>query len=390
MDSGNRIWTRNFILICIANFFVFTSFQMLMPVVPFYVEFLGGDRSIVGFIVGAFTLSAVVSRPLIGRELDRRGRAGIYLLGLVTFTAVAGLYHAVRNLVVLTLLRLVHGIGWGTTSTAAGTIVADILPAKRRAEGMGYYGMFGTLAMAIAPAVGLHLMRLYGFGPVFEASACLAVVAILAAAFLRLPVVRAEPGDKAALYEPRALYPSVVVFFMAMTYGGLVTFLALYAEEKGIMNIGPYFTIYAATLMVSRPLAGMVADSRGARASVIPGLIFVTLAMITLAAADSMATFLLAGVFMGFGFGATQPTLAALVVTGVAPSRRGAANGTFFSAFDLGIGTGSMALGVVARFAGYETMYITAAGIGLWSLLLFLLGWEKWRMVESQRTGCGH
>jgi MFS family permease len=53
------------------------------------------------------------------------------------------------------------------------------------------------------------------------------------------------------------------VFFVTMTYGTVVSFLALYAQTMNVTNVGPFFTMYAITLMITRPLFGRIADKKG-------------------------------------------------------------------------------------------------------------------------------
>lgn len=122
------------------------------------VKMLGADESQVGYIIGVYTLSALAIRPLAGYALDSLGRKKIYLLALATFGLLIGTYYFATSLVLLLVLRLIHGLSWGVTTTGGGTIVADILPSQRRGEGVGYFGLSMTLAMAIGPGIGLWLM----------------------------------------------------------------------------------------------------------------------------------------------------------------------------------------------------------------------------------------
>lgn len=236
---------------------------------------------------------------------------------------------------------------------------------------MGYYGLFNNLAMALAPALGLLLINRFGFGELFTTSSLLALLALLLAAVMRVPPAPKGGSAQPALLETSSLPPAVIMFFITFTWGGVVSFLALYAMEIGIANIGIYFTIYALVLMVVRPVSGAISDRQGPAPVVVPGLIFISLAMLALAWAQNLWWFVLAAVLNGLGFGATQPTLQALTINLAPPTRRGAANATFFSAFDLGIGAGAILLGVVSQFVGFSHMYLIAALSGPAGLLVF-------------------
>lgn len=373
-----KLWTRDFILICTATFFIFCAFQILMPILPKYAQTLGADEKIVGLVTGLFTISALLARPFIGRELDRGGRRRIYLLGLVIFfLAILG-YLWAPTLLLLMAFRLVHGVGWAGASTAAGTIVADIIPPARRGEGMGYYGVASTLAMAVAPALGLTLLVKYDFTLIFIVSLVLTGGAFIIGRAIKLES-HSKPQDgqkKATIFDLRALKSSLVLFFMTFSYGGMVTFLPLHAQEQGIENIGPFFTIYAIGLLITRPIAGKYYDRKGPDLIVIIGMIAMFLGTFILGQSSSLSIFMVCGILYGIGFGSVQPTLLALALHGVEPQRRGAVNGTVFSFFDLGIGLGSMVLGVFADSFGYSNMYTFASIAPLVGLALFFL-WPK-------------
>ena len=380
VKTAEPLWTRNFILITVANLLVFLGFQLLLPTIPVYVTELGGRESMVGLVVGVFTVSAVAVRPLVGQALGRYGRKPLLAAGLAVFIAAAVLYNWAASVAVLLLLRLVHGFGWGASSTAAGTVAADVVPKTRLGEGMGYFGLAATLSMAVAPALGLLIIDEYSFTVLFFCSAALAAAALIVSSFITSDV-KTDPSKikkgRGAMFERQAYRPSAVMFFVTATYGGVVSFIALYAGQRGIENIGIFFTVYAAVLSLSRPIFGAVLDRKGFDIVVIPGIILVAAALPVLSAADSLAMFLLAAVLYALGFGAVHPAMQAMAVKNLPPHRRGAANGTFFSAFDLGIGTGSVVLGAVSQSVGYAAMYLIAVIPALIALILYIMLGKK-------------
>ena len=384
ITDQEKLWTRNFLLICLSNLATFMGFQMLMPTLPVYVDFLGGKESEIGLVIGFFTVSAVIIRPVAGKGVDTSGRKGIYLLGLLVFTLSCLLYNWTYTIALLLLVRFLHGFGWGTSSTAAGTVVADVIPKQRLGEGMGYYGLAGTIAMAVAPAAGLYLINEFSFPVLFYASTGLATLAFLLGSLIhyrKMPAARAE--TKGALFEKCAFRPSLVIFFVTMSYGSVVSFLALYAGEKGIANIGVFFTVYAVTLALTRPVSGMLLDRKGYDVVVYPGMVAIAAAMLLLSRAEYLGMFLLAGVFYGIGFGSVQPSMQALTVRNVAFHRRGAANGTFFSAFDLGIAVGALLWGAVSQAVGYSQMYLWTTLPVLTALILY---WVSGRVAGGERA----
>ncbi|KJS11466.1 MAG: MFS transporter [Desulfotomaculum sp. BICA1-6] len=374
IETGQKVplWTRDFILICLANLTIFLGFQMLLPTLPVYVKHLGGDEAMAGLVIGVFTISAVLIRPFVGMALDVYGRKVIYLVGLVIFLLSSLAYNWAPTVAMLLAIRFIHGFGWGAASTAGGTIATDVIPKQRLGEGMGYYGLAATLSMAVAPAAGLYIISNAGFTTLFVISAALGVATFILGSLIHYEKI-AGAGQRGALYERSALRPSLVMFFVTTTYGAVVSFIALYGAQRGIVNIGIFFTVYAVVLTLIRPVAGILVDRRGFNVVVIPGIICIGAAMLVLSQAQTLSMFLLAGVIYGVGFGSVQPGMQALAVKNVPPNRRGAANATFFSSFDLGIGIGATLWGIVSKLTDYSQMYLYASIPALVALVVYII-----------------
>lgn len=378
-ESKMPLWTKNFIIICIATLLFWSNSHMLMPVLPLYVVSLGIDRKLIGTINGCFTIAALFARPFVGRECDRKGRRTIYLMGLTAlFIATFGYCWAHSFLFVL-LLRMLHGAGWAACSTSSNTIATDLIPDERRGEGMGYFGMFTTVAMAVAPALGLRMLDTHGFKAVFSISMLMAATAILVSRALKLQKYSIDSLNSVqhALFDKRALRVSTMMFFLALPYSGIITFIALCAEERGIKNISLFFITYALAIMVSRLKVGKYYDRNGPALIIMMSMVALFVSNLLLAFAFNICLFILGGIIFGFGYGSLQPTLLALSVKGIEPERRGAVNGTVMSAFDLGVGIGSILLGVVANYGGYSAMYMTASCAPVLGILLYL----KWKQI---------
>lgn len=370
-----KIWTRDFLFICLANFFVFLGFQMTLPTIPLFVKELGGTDQLVGFIVGIFTFSALLLRPYAGHALDSKGRGFVYLVGLGIFIVSIAMFGFITSIVLLFVVRIIQGVGWGFSTTAGGTVATDLVPAKRRGEGLGYFGLSGNLALAIGPSLGLTLIGVMSFSTLFLICAVCGLVAFLLASKIRYNQVK--PKQKSAnvtfdFYEKTAVRPSLLIFFITATFGGIATFLPLYAYEKDISGIELYFLVYAVFLMISRTFAGRIYDRKGHLYVFLPGAFLILLAMLLLAWLPNLSVLLIAGCVYGFGFGCVQPALQAWAVEKAAANRKGMANATFFSFFDLGIGIASILFGQMAYLLGYASIYYASAGSVLVSILLYV------------------
>jgi len=368
-----KLWGKDFILITIVNLFTFLGFQMLMPTLPVYAKSMGGGNATAGLVVGFFTFSALLIRPFAGHFLDIYGRKVLLLSGLVLFATCVISYTWAPSLIFLLGIRFIHGFGWGITSTSASTVAADVIPRARMGEGMGYYGMATTVSMAIAPAIGLFLINNYSFNTLFSTSFIMIILAVVLANFIKYKKghVKKEHA-KMQLFEKGAIRAASTIFFITMTYGAIVSFIALYAAQEGIENIGIFFTVYAFSLAVFRPLSGRLTDIKGFNFVVIPGILMVGVAMIILFLADSITWFLLAAVVYGAGFGTVQPSLQALAILLSPTDKRGTANATFFIGFDLGIGLSSVMWGIISEITGYSLMYLLSVIPVIFALFVYI------------------
>jgi len=384
---SEKIWTRDFILICLANFFVFLGFQMTLPTIPLFVEELGGNDQLIGLVVGIFTFSALLLRPFAGHSLETKGRGFVYLLGLAIFVLSVGSFGFANSIFLLFMMRIIQGVGWGFSTTASGTIATDLIPAKRRGEGMGYYGLSGNIALALGPSLGLALAGLISFNHLFLICGALGLTAFLLSSRIRYKKVEQQTASlkKWDFYEKTALPPSMLLFFITVTFGGIASFLPLYAAQKGVSGIEWYFLLYALALMVTRTFAGKLYDSKGHQAVFIPGALCIIIAMGLLSWLPNSQVMYTAAIIYGLGFGTIQPALQAWSVKDCPPHRRGMANATFFSFFDLGVGIGAMAFGQIAHQLGYSSIYIVSGISVFFSILLYfvILAKERRKVVHK-------
>ncbi|AFQ45018.1 MFS transporter [Desulfosporosinus meridiei] len=376
-SQNEQIWSKTFFLILLVSFLMFLSMYMLLPTLPLYAQSLGGNETIAGTIVGIFTLSAVLVRPWFGNLLDYRGRKLILIIGIAIFLVSVLAYNLAYTIIFLLTIRAVHGIGWGASTTATGTMASDVIPAARRAEGMGYYGIAATIAMSLGPALGLYLVKNNSYSLLFAGSAILAGLGFIGSFFInyetspKRQAKKKDPRVKGVILEKTAIPSALVLFFITLTYGGIVSFLPAYAGFRGVDNIGIFFTVYALVLLLGRPIIGKLSDKYGPRRFLVPGILMLVAALVLLSMASSLSMFLLVAVVYGLGFGTVQPILNALVITLSPPERRGAANATFAVAMDLGIGLGAVILGFIAQELGYVYMYGSSVIFALLALVMY-------------------
>lgn len=376
--AGVRLWSRNFVGCCLASFFYFGGFYLLLPVLPLYVEQLGGLPSEIGLAVGLFTFLSVVVRPHSGKLGDRYGLKRFMLLGAMLFTVMFVCYFGVTDLMTLYVVRVLHGVAHGIFLAAVFAYVGSIAPQDRRGEAMGVFGMANVVAMAIFPALGTKLVQSFGdFTELFGVAVAMAAVAMLAVLSVEELCPCARQTGGVSLRRIICLKPVWLAFVTyisaAIAYGTVVTFLSVYATEIGITEFGQFFIVYALFTLVSRGVAGKLSDKFGRYAVVVPFMVLIFLAMVLLAVLANLPMLWACAMLFGLGFGAFMPALNAYIIDETRPEDRSGALAIFSSAMDIGITAGAVALGAVSEMAGYAVMYGVSASLVLGGLLLFAL-----------------
>ncbi|MBM6383863.1 MAG: MFS transporter [Paenibacillus sp.] len=378
-----RLWTRSFILMTLGLFFLFTAFYMLYPTLPLFIKEMGGNEQQVGLAMGALMLSSVLFRPFVGGLLDRFGRRPFMIGGLLVFIASMYMYNWVGGVLVLMGLRMIHGISWAMSTTSMMTAVTDMIPANRRGEGMGWFSTSMTFAMAIGPMIGLSIMQGQSYQSMFLFAVVLSAVALLLTLAAKMPFIPTADQKKIQIFEKSVLPVMAPIFFLFVAYGGITTFVPLFAAEIQV-NSGTFFLIYAATLALSRPIAGKLSDRIGEVAVIVPALIITMAALLVLSFSTSLFGVLCSAVLYGIGFGSAQPALQAITLRMAPKERQGAANAFFSTATDLGIGLGAILLGLVSEYMSYSVLFSVSALSVFVALLLFAIHVKK--SIQGKRT----
>ncbi len=374
------LWTSSFISLSIVSLLIFSGFTFLLSTLPVYiVGELGGNESHVGLVISVFSFAVVLIRPLAGVVTDRFNRRNVFLLGMLGFLVTMLLYYWANSIGLLFAVRMLQGIPFAIATTATGAIAADLIPAERRGEGMAYYSVTPPLGMALGPWIGLTVMNAHGFDAMILVASAMTLIALAAAFLVKAPSLHEPdrgPIRVRGIIEGSVVRLSSIYMFVALTFGGTLAYITLYAIEAGVANPGIFFPVYAVAVVLSRPFAGRLFDRHGPDVTILPGLFATAIGMFLLFQAWGTVGFALAAALIGVGLGVLMPTTLAMVIQRVPPERRGSANGTFFGAMDIGVGAGPLVLGWVASLTDYNTMFLVSALILAIPLAIYL-NWER-------------
>ena len=173
--------------------------------------------------------------------------------------------------------------------------------------------------------------------------------------------------------DKQALPASLNYLLICLAVGGMITFLPLYARNKGFTYISLFFLMQAAAMFVTRLVTGRIFDRKGPIPVIIPALSFAAASFILILLTNSEVVFLFAGFLYGMALGMLQPVYNALAVRRASVNRRGAASATFNLSIDIGIGLGAAAWGVIIDRTGFSLMFIGSSICMLLAMMVSLI-----------------
>jgi len=376
MKEKETLWNKNFSVACIANFLIACSFNLLVPVIPLYLtEVLHIPETNVGIVLSSYVLAMLFMRPFSGYMVDIFPRKALYIIGLSLFVTVYLGYYLVTAVLAFVIVRFIHGVFWGITSVSANTVVIDIIPASRRAEGIGFFGMFNNLALAIAPYIALNIYHSAGFHWLVTSAIGMGVIAIIFVSFISVPV-RPKSVRPPLSFDRFILLPALPVLInqiiMTSAWGTLIPFAALYGKSIGIQNSGILFLFLAFGIIVSRIFSGKMVDKGYIHPVIISALLIAAIGFVVYSQVHMLVAFCVSVFVVGVGFGMLLPALQTIYVNMATHDRRGTASSTYLTGFDVGNGIGMLTGGYIITLWSFQTLYIIAAAACLLGIIVYL------------------
>ena len=392
--QSGRIFNRYFILLFLISVcFCFAS-EMLNVVLPLYVtQDLGRTAAISGLMTTVYTVASAASRPVNGLFTDKLTRRIVMAVGCGLYAVGIFLCGLIPVLATALCCRMFQGVGYSAASTSNMAASNDILPKEKFSEGVGYFGISHTLPSLFGPVIVTTLITAIGNRGtqyVIAAICLLATVLALFANYEKKPEyanpvpVESDKTPKGAFIEPTAVVPSLIQFGSLFFTSSIMVFCTLFFTARGLPmgHLSAYLTTTGVSILLVRVLFSRFVGKVNPLALLIPAWVAGIAECLLLPAVQSVAASIAMGVLFGCVHGIVWMTNGALAVSRAVPQRRGAANATFYLAFDASIGIGAAVWGALIDIAGYVTTYrVTACGyviMAIVSILIFRKGKPGW------------
>lgn len=361
-----KIWNKKFILLFITNFLMMATFYASVPILPIYCQQLGITGSRIGIVLTAMSVTTVLFRPFAGYILDNFNRYKVYLLFLALFCLPFLGFIVFPFFGALVAIRLYMGIVYSVCGSATTTLAGDVLPADKVGQGVNRFALTISLGMAAGPFIGIQVQNHLSSKASFLVLFALTVIALICVSCCNIKYPKVERKKFSlsdAFYKPALPFMFNMIFIM-IPFGAVIAYSSIFAQEKGLSDVIAFFYIFlVAGMLISKFSTQKMIDTGKHKILVVISLIVLLLTMASYSFMTTAAHLLLAGFLLGLGYGILQPLFQSFV-TGTAPApKRGAANATYLLSYDIGIGIGSLIMGIFQESIGLSAGFaLTAAG----------------------------
>ena len=377
----DKLWNKNFLYICVANFLMASSFHLLMPTIPIYLVGIGIDHAFIGIILASYSIAMLLVRPFSGYFVDVFNRKKLLLISLILFAGTFMGYIYAATIIMLIIVRSVHGASWAMTTVVSNTMAIDIIPSSRRAEGVGYFGMNMNLAMAIAPFIAINILEIFNFHILVYCSVGMGILTVLPALLIKAPKREARKNRPPMSVDRFILVKALPVFFnlvlVTIGWGILVTYVILYGKQLNIPNASIFFLFLAVGLILSRIISGRFVDKGHIHVVSIVALTVITISLFAFSLLHTIIFFYTSAFFIGIGYGTLLPAFQIIFINMASHDKRGTANSTYLTGFDLGIGLGILLAGFLVEVHSISFLFLVASGLSFCSIFVYIFISQK-------------
>jgi MFS family permease len=370
---GKTEGQRDYATIWLATFLFFIAFYSLIIPLPQYLTQVGLADWQVGFVLGAFGIASLVTRPFSGLLADRFGYKQLLLLGAIALMVGAIAVVFTTNALLLFALRVLQALGYVIFTTSGNAMVGRMATPEERSAKIAYLGLAANFSMTITPGVTDLVLPYVGLSPIFWIAGSVAIAAGILTRFLHtMPSEGRTEGNASAstpvwqLSTPLRVAMVVAALFGA-GFGAYFQYFAILLERREIVA-APIYATYGLSIIATRLLLGRYLDRIGLGRVLTIAALLMSIGLVVAAFGTSVTLLMAAAALVAIGGGFFHPMLIAHHVS-LLPDRPGWAVACFYFGFDAGIGIGAWLLGIVLDAWGLAPLFLVASLLTLMTLI---------------------
>jgi len=374
MTEDRKLMTFEFLGLCFISGVTYCNITVFYNLFD-YLQTLGIPADLCGVLIGAYSLTAVALYLLVSPFINAGNAPRTMWLGMIVLAVCGQSYFFVHSFWGLLGLRMLNGLGQFLMAAAGMALFIAVVPLSRSGQAFGLYSIAGLLPYGTVPAV---MDALAAYIPTPPHGYAAVTFLLLPAAWIVQHVKKRcknqdIPAEKQRLPNWRDIrsnlmqWPVILLLSLNVSYfiswSSLFFLFKKFADQKGLVNVGYFFTTQMGMMIVLRLLGGRIFDALDKRKLVMASAALVALGYGALDHLPGLWAFPLAALLFGVGMGSSSPALYGLMFELSPPRFRSVNANLMLCAVQLGFVLGPiLGVGVVARF-GYHGFFVVCAAL---------------------------
>ena len=381
---------RVLILVNLTGLIIGISYGLHGPILPIFAKnVIGATYSELG-LIGLANFVPYMFIPLfVGILLDRINNAYLLAIGAAINSASIYLLSIAQSVPELLGFRIMTGVAHAFFWPPCESIISNKSTEKNRVKNISWFTMFFVMGFMIGPLLGTAFLENLDitYRILFQIAAFILAAAIITAllASRKRIKVHHERFSFSAIKDMKK-FPEVIalLIFCTSSFGIILTIFPAYLNDKGMdaTDVLYLFFAFGISRVISLALAGKFAKRTSQ--TLIAATLAVSIGLAISVVADSIITFGIALVLMGFGFSIFFPLTLEIILSKTKKGISGKIIGAYETIFGLGWAVGPTIGGPITQSFGDETPYIIFSIIGIGITILAIISRKKLEPLKIQ------
>ena len=379
---------RVLILVNITGLIIGISYGLHGPILPVFAKnIIGATYSDLG-LIGLTNFIPYMFIPLfVGILLDRINNGYLLALGAAINSASIYLLSIAQSVPEIMGFRIMTGVAHAFFWPPCESIISNESSEKNRVKNISWFTMFFVIGFMAGPLLGTIFLEGLDvtYRILFQIAAFILAAAIITSLLASRKKVKNhhERFSFSSIKEMKK-FPEVIVLlvFCTSSFGIILTIYPAFLNDNGMSatDILLLYFIFGISRVVSLALTGKFA--RKTSQTLIAATIAVSIGLAISMVADSIITFGIALVLMGFGFSIFFPLTLEIILSKTQKKISGKIIGAYETIFGMGWAVGPTIGGPITQSFGSEAPYLVFCVIGIGVTLFAIRSRNK---LEPQR-----
>ena len=382
MNQPRQLLTFEFLGLCFVTFVAYCNISVFYNLFN-YLGTLGIPADLRGLVIGAYSLTAMVLYLMLSPFLTPANAPRAMLSGMAGLAACGFGYFFIQSFWGLLVLRMLSGLGQFLMGAGTMALFVSVIPREKSGQAFAIYSVAMLLPFGTVPAV---MDALASFVPTPPHGYAGFTLMLLPAAWVTWQIRRREQAEEVERKRfpgwaviranitklPVALLLLLHTVYM-MNWSSMFFLFKGFADQKGIMNVGSFFSVQMGLMIVLRLVAGRLFDAINKAWMLAATFAIIALGYLSLDHLPGAWAISLVAVIFGAGMGMGHPSLNGLMLEVSAPRFRPLNANLMLFAVQAGYFLGPVLGGALVGRWGYHGYFLFNMGVALAAMLLVVL-----------------